>query len=203
MWMWIFSALAAATTPDDLDHLLLELAGLSPPMADGEPFLVLGGPIPQPALRWSPTPTRLDREGKRTRRGAPSPDVLQDAAIRDLFVFLEAAGETIDRGCRPVPPEELQPALEKLAQTYQEQGKVAQARETWRRLAVEFPEDADRYHLQIFRGDVSPYDRAGHIPGAISIPAGSMIDNETGHFLPLDDVRAMFPDRPEARVVAY
>jgi len=80
--------------------------------------------------------------------------VLQDAAIRDLFVFLEAAGETIDRGCRPVPPEELQPALEKLAQTYQEQGKVAQARETWRRLAVEFPEDADRYHLQIFRGDV-------------------------------------------------
>jgi thiosulfate/3-mercaptopyruvate sulfurtransferase len=55
----------------------------------------------------------------------------------------------------------------------------------------------------IYRGDVRPYSRGGHIAGAISIPAGSMVDDETGRFLPLDDVRAMFPDRPEARMVAY
>ena len=55
----------------------------------------------------------------------------------------------------------------------------------------------------IFRGEVRPYARGGHIPGAISIPAGSMVDDETGRFLALDDVRAMFPDRPQARVVAY
>jgi thiosulfate/3-mercaptopyruvate sulfurtransferase len=56
---------------------------------------------------------------------------------------------------------------------------------------------------EIFRGEVRPYERGGHIPGAISIPANSMVDAGTGRFLPLDDVRAMFPDRPEARVVAY
>ncbi len=56
---------------------------------------------------------------------------------------------------------------------------------------------------QIFSGEVQAYDRAGHIPGAINIPARAMIDADTGRFHPLEDVRARFPDRPEARVVAY
>lgn len=61
----------------------------------------------------------------------------------------------------------------------------------------------DALPSEIFRGEVQPYPRPGHIPGASNVPARSMIDAETGRFLPLDDVRALFPDRPEARVVAY
>jgi len=55
----------------------------------------------------------------------------------------------------------------------------------------------------VFRGEVQPYKRPGHIPGAINVAATSMVDSETGHFRPLDQIRAMLPDRPEARVVAY
>jgi len=55
----------------------------------------------------------------------------------------------------------------------------------------------------VYRGDVAPYGRAGHIPGAINISAAGLIDSQSGHFRPLEDVRNHFPDRPEARVVAY
>ena len=55
----------------------------------------------------------------------------------------------------------------------------------------------------VFNGDVQPYARPGHIPGAINIPATSMVDSETGLFRPADEIRAMLPDRPEARTVAY
>lgn len=55
----------------------------------------------------------------------------------------------------------------------------------------------------VFRGEVAMYGRPGHIPGASNVPAAGLIDSETGRFRPLDEVRALFPDRPEARVVAY
>jgi len=55
----------------------------------------------------------------------------------------------------------------------------------------------------VFRGEVQPYARPGHIPGAINISATSMVDGETGRFRPLEQVRAKLPDRPEARTVAY
>ncbi len=55
----------------------------------------------------------------------------------------------------------------------------------------------------VFRGDVTPYARPGHIPGAVNIAASSMVDAETGLFRPADQIRAMLPDRPEARTVAY
>ena len=54
-----------------------------------------------------------------------------------------------------------------------------------------------------YRGEIAPYGRAGHIPGAINVSGAGMIDQETGRFRPLDDVRHHFPERPEARVVAY
>jgi len=55
----------------------------------------------------------------------------------------------------------------------------------------------------VFTGKVTPYARPGHIPGAVNIAATSMVDGETGRFQPADTIRAMLPDRPEARTVAY
>ncbi len=55
----------------------------------------------------------------------------------------------------------------------------------------------------VFRGDVAPYGRPGHIPGALNVAANSLIDHETGRFVSLDKARAMLPDRHEARTVAY
>jgi len=55
----------------------------------------------------------------------------------------------------------------------------------------------------VFNGDVQPYARPGHIPGAINVAATSMIDGDTGLFRPAEEIRAMLPDRPEARTVAY
>jgi len=55
----------------------------------------------------------------------------------------------------------------------------------------------------VFKGEVTPYARPGHIPGAVNISATSMVDGETGRFRPIEQVRAILPDRPEARTVAY
>ncbi|MEM7091472.1 MAG: rhodanese-like domain-containing protein [Actinomycetota bacterium] len=61
----------------------------------------------------------------------------------------------------------------------------------------------DSLPAPVFNGDVQPYARPGHIPGAVNIPATSMVDPETGRFRPADEIEAMLPDRPEARTVAY
>lgn len=61
----------------------------------------------------------------------------------------------------------------------------------------------DSLPAPVFNGEVQPYARPGHIPGAINIPATSMVDAETGLFRPAEQIRAMLPDRPEARTVAY
>ncbi len=55
----------------------------------------------------------------------------------------------------------------------------------------------------VFRGEVQPYHRPGHIPGAVNVPAHSMVDRETGRFRPVEEIRAILPDRPEARTVIY
>lgn len=55
----------------------------------------------------------------------------------------------------------------------------------------------------VFSGEVAPYGRPGHIPSAINVSAAGLIDQETGRFRPLTDARGHFPDRPEARTVAY
>lgn len=61
----------------------------------------------------------------------------------------------------------------------------------------------DSLPTSVFSGDVQPYARPGHIPGAVNIAATSMVDRDTGLFRPEDEIRAMLPDRPEARTVAY
>lgn len=61
----------------------------------------------------------------------------------------------------------------------------------------------DALPKQSYNGEFAPYGRPGHIPNAINIPGSGMVDAETGLFRPLEEVRGMFPDRPEARTVAY
>jgi thiosulfate/3-mercaptopyruvate sulfurtransferase len=48
--------------------------------------------------------------------------------------------------------------------------------------------------------------RPGHIPGAVNVPWAKAVDPETGRFLPLDRLRALYAEQgvtPERRVVAY
>ncbi|CAN5127483.1 3-mercaptopyruvate sulfurtransferase [soil metagenome] len=41
----------------------------------------------------------------------------------------------------------------------------------------------------------------GHIPGSVSVPAGRLVDRETNRFLPVEQLRALFP--ADERVVTY
>lgn len=63
----------------------------------------------------------------------------------------------------------------------------------------------------VYRGEVQPYARPGHIPTALNVPATSMIDRDTGRFRPEPEIRELVTgrlgagilDRPEARTVIY
>ncbi len=61
----------------------------------------------------------------------------------------------------------------------------------------------DALPAPVFNGEMQPYARPGHIPGAINVAGTAMLDPETGRFKPAEEVKAMLPDRPEARTVAY
>lgn len=45
---------------------------------------------------------------------------------------------------------------------------------------------------EVFRGDVKRYARPGHIPGSINIPAVSLVNRETGAYLPAKELAEMF-----------
>jgi len=53
-----------------------------------------------------------------------------------------------------------------------------------------------------FRGELSLYDRPGHIPGASNIPASALLD-ESGRYRPHDELAAMHDGDPNARVITY
>lgn len=53
-----------------------------------------------------------------------------------------------------------------------------------------------------YRGEMSIYDRPGHIPGALNIPAFALLD-ESGHYLPLDELAAMHDGDRNARAITY
>lgn len=55
----------------------------------------------------------------------------------------------------------------------------------------------------VYAGEVAPYGRAGHIPTAVNVPSGSMIDPDTGRFLASDVIEAMLPERRDDRTVVY
>lgn len=46
-----------------------------------------------------------------------------------------------------------------------------------------------------YRGEVSAYARAGHIPGAVNVPAMHLVDPATGRFKPVEELRSMFADQ--------
>jgi thiosulfate/3-mercaptopyruvate sulfurtransferase len=54
-----------------------------------------------------------------------------------------------------------------------------------------------------FSGEVNVYGRAGHIPTARNASASALIDEKTGCYLPLDELRGRFPSDESARVVNY
>lgn len=55
-----------------------------------------------------------------------------------------------------------------------------------------------------FSGEESQRERAGHIPGSISAPAGRLVNRETNELLKPDQVRAIFaPVLDEERVITY
>ncbi len=54
-----------------------------------------------------------------------------------------------------------------------------------------------------YRGEQSAYGRAGHIPGAINVPAHALTDRDTGRYLPLEVLAQRFPTDHHARVITY
>jgi thiosulfate/3-mercaptopyruvate sulfurtransferase len=53
-----------------------------------------------------------------------------------------------------------------------------------------------------YRGEMAMYGRPGHIPGASNIPAFSLLD-ESGHYLPHDELAAIFDGDRAARAITY
>jgi thiosulfate/3-mercaptopyruvate sulfurtransferase len=53
-----------------------------------------------------------------------------------------------------------------------------------------------------YRGEMSLYGRPGHIPGAENIPASALLD-ESGRYLPHDELVAMYDGDRNARVITY
>jgi len=53
-----------------------------------------------------------------------------------------------------------------------------------------------------FRGEMAMYDRPGHIPSAVNIPAFALVD-ESGRYRPHDELAAMFDGDRNARTITY
>jgi len=53
-----------------------------------------------------------------------------------------------------------------------------------------------------YRGEMAMYDRPGHIPGASNIPAFALVD-DSGHYLPLEELAAIFDGDRNARTITY
>lgn len=54
-----------------------------------------------------------------------------------------------------------------------------------------------------YRGDTDTYGRAGHIPGAENVPAMSIVDRDTGRFLPDDELAERFGPAGGRRTITY
>jgi thiosulfate/3-mercaptopyruvate sulfurtransferase len=53
-----------------------------------------------------------------------------------------------------------------------------------------------------FRGEMSMYDRPGHIPGALNVPASALL-NDSGRFRSNDELAAMIESDRNARSITY
>jgi thiosulfate/3-mercaptopyruvate sulfurtransferase len=54
-----------------------------------------------------------------------------------------------------------------------------------------------------YRGDTDTYGRSGHIPGAENVPAMSIVDPDTGRFLPDDELAKRFGPAGGQRTITY
>ncbi|MDY7106915.1 MAG: sulfurtransferase [Actinomycetota bacterium] len=54
-----------------------------------------------------------------------------------------------------------------------------------------------------YRGETDTYGRSGHIPGAENVPAMSVVDPDTGRFLPDDELAGRFGTSGESRTITY
>jgi thiosulfate/3-mercaptopyruvate sulfurtransferase len=53
-----------------------------------------------------------------------------------------------------------------------------------------------------YRGEMTLYDRPGHIPGASNVPAGALLD-AAGHYRPAEELAALLGGDPGARAITY
>jgi thiosulfate/3-mercaptopyruvate sulfurtransferase len=60
----------------------------------------------------------------------------------------------------------------------------------------------DALPAESFRGEMTMYDRPGHIPGASNIPAFALLD-ETGHYRPLEELEALHDRDHGTRAITY
>jgi thiosulfate/3-mercaptopyruvate sulfurtransferase len=60
----------------------------------------------------------------------------------------------------------------------------------------------DVMHEPHYRGDMSMYDRPGHIPSAVNIPTMALFD-DSGRFRPQEELDAMFAGDRGARAITY
>jgi thiosulfate/3-mercaptopyruvate sulfurtransferase len=60
----------------------------------------------------------------------------------------------------------------------------------------------DVMHEPHFRGDMTMYDRPGHIPSAVNIPSMALFD-DSGRFRPHEELDAMFAGDREGRAITY
>lgn len=72
------------------------------------------------------------------------------------------------------------------------------------RAALDDPRDTlvDALPAEAYRGEIRLAARAGHIPGAINLPAFDLLD-AAGRFKSSDALAALLPDGPPERAVAY
>jgi thiosulfate/3-mercaptopyruvate sulfurtransferase len=60
----------------------------------------------------------------------------------------------------------------------------------------------DAMHEPHFQGSMALYGRPGHIPGAINVPATSLVDT-LGHYRSQEELAALFDGDPQARAITY
>jgi len=54
-----------------------------------------------------------------------------------------------------------------------------------------------------FRGEASELGLCGHIPGALNIPAASLVHSDTGRYLPESQLADRFPENRSRRTIIY
>ena len=60
----------------------------------------------------------------------------------------------------------------------------------------------DAMTAEHYRGEVTLYERTGHLPGAVNVPVRNLLD-DSGRFLPLDQLASLHDTDRHARTITY